>query len=62
MLQHPHYGTLCKQSKAGVGLVVALVPLEFLIAGVGLCQIVLARSLKGAVDGGRKKSGSPTPS
>lgn len=62
MTQEPHFGTLCRQSKAGVALVVALVPLELLVAFVTVCQVVLARGLRSEVDGGRRKGGSPTPS
>jgi hypothetical protein len=60
MMQEPHFGTLCRQSKAGVGLVVALVPLEVVVAFVAIVQVVLAKGLRGHVEGGRRKS--PTPS
>ncbi|KAL2202033.1 hypothetical protein CC79DRAFT_1326229 [Sarocladium strictum] len=62
MIQEPHFGTLCKQSRAGVGLVVALVPLEVVVAFVTVCQIVLAKTLRGNVEGARRKGGSPVPS
>lgn len=58
MLQEPHFGTLCRQSKAGIGMILALVPLELLIAFVALVQVVLAKGLRGHVDGRRK---SPSP-
>ena len=59
MLQEPYFGTLCRESKAGVALVVALVPLELTVAFVAVVQIVMAKGFKANFDGSRK---SPTPS
>lgn len=39
----PHFGTLCNQSQASVGLSVMLVPLEIIILGMAACQILLKR-------------------
>lgn len=62
MLQSPHFGTLCRQSEAAVGLIVALVVIELVLVGVTMVQVVLARGLRGHMEGGRRKGGSPTPS
>lgn len=62
MMQSPHFGTLCRQSEAAVGLVVALVIVELVLVGVTMIQVVLARRVRGQMEGGRRKGGSPTPS
>lgn len=41
----PHFGTLCKQSKAGLALSVLLVPLEAVVLAVAAYQSVLERQL-----------------
>jgi hypothetical protein len=43
MSMQPHFGTLCKQSQAGVVLSVLLVPLEAAILAVAGYQAVLER-------------------
>lgn len=43
MRTQPHFGTLCKQSQAGVVLTVLLVPLEAAILAVAAYQAVLER-------------------
>lgn len=45
MAAQPHFGTLCKQSKAGVALAVLLVPLEAAILAVAGYQAVLERQM-----------------
>ncbi|KAF7560026.1 hypothetical protein G7046_g4137 [Stylonectria norvegica] len=62
MTTKPHFGTLCKESKAGVGLSVFLVPLEAIILGVAGYQAVLERQLDTASQGSRRKAGSPAMS
>lgn len=64
MAQRPHFGTLCKQSQAGLYLSVLLVPIEAIILGAGVCQMMLEKRVSrasGAVQV-RRKSGSPAPS
>ncbi|KAL4725022.1 hypothetical protein ACLX1H_008469 [Fusarium chlamydosporum] len=43
MTVQPHFGTLCRQSKAGVGLAVMLVPVEAIILGLAAYQFVLEK-------------------
>jgi hypothetical protein len=43
MRSEPHFGTLCKQSHAGLGLSVAIVPLEAVVFGLAAYQMVLQR-------------------
>ncbi|EGR46496.1 uncharacterized protein TRIREDRAFT_65741 [Trichoderma reesei QM6a] len=43
MRTQPHFGTLCRQSEAGVALAVLLVPLEAAILAVAAYQVVLER-------------------
>ncbi|CAM1502863.1 Fc.00g076390.m01.CDS01 [Cosmosporella sp. VM-42] len=59
MMVQPHFGTLCKQSEAGVALAVLLVPLESIILGVAAYQAVLERQLDRATRGSERKAGSP---
>lgn len=64
MLTRPHFGTLCKQSKAGLYLSVLLIPVEAIILGAGAYQMILerntSRTSRAAQE--RRKSGSPVPS
>ncbi|KPM46304.1 hypothetical protein AK830_g356 [Neonectria ditissima] len=62
MMTQPHFGTLCKQSKAGLGLSVFLVPLEAIILGLAGYQTTLQRQLDQASSGPERKTGSPTMS
>ncbi|KAL0931681.1 uncharacterized protein CTRU02_212634 [Colletotrichum truncatum] len=64
MMTRPHFGTLCKQSKAGLYLSILLIPVEAIILGAGAYQIILEKNLSRAsgVVQGRRKSGSPAPS
>ncbi|KAH7144049.1 hypothetical protein EDB81DRAFT_760426 [Dactylonectria macrodidyma] len=62
MMTKPHFGTLCKQSKAGLGLSVFLVPLEAVILGVAGYQACLQRQLDQAARGPERKAGSPAMS
>jgi hypothetical protein len=61
MMTEPRFGTLCRQNEAGLALSVMLVPLELVLLCVTGYQLVLARGLKGEMQG-RRKGGSPTPS
>ncbi|KAF9871665.1 hypothetical protein CkaCkLH20_10863 [Colletotrichum karsti] len=64
MMTRPHFGTLCKQSKAGLYLSILLVPIEAIVLGAGAYQTILERNISrasGVVQGSRK-SGSPVPS
>ncbi|KAK2728777.1 hypothetical protein CKAH01_02827 [Colletotrichum kahawae] len=64
MVTRPHFGTLCKQSKAGLYMSILLIPIEAITLGAGAYQMVLERNISrasGAVQG-RRKSGSPVPS
>ncbi|KAH0495777.1 hypothetical protein TgHK011_009308 [Trichoderma gracile] len=45
MRTQPHFGTLCRQSEAGVALSVLLVPLEAAILAVAGYQVVLERQV-----------------
>ncbi|KAM0562617.1 hypothetical protein ACHAPJ_002307 [Fusarium lateritium] len=56
----PHFGTLCKQSRAGVGLSVMLVPVEAIILGLAAYQFVLERRFDMTVHGSGRKAGSPS--
>lgn len=49
MMSQPYFGTLCKQSKAGVALAIFLVPLQALIMGVAVFQLVVQKKLDGMV-------------
>ncbi|KZL83780.1 hypothetical protein CI238_08170 [Colletotrichum incanum] len=64
MVTRPHFGTLCKQSKAGLYLSVLLLPIEAIILGAGVYQMILQRndSRTRRVAQERRKSGSPVPS
>ncbi|KAF7546465.1 hypothetical protein G7Z17_g8407 [Cylindrodendrum hubeiense] len=62
MMTQPHFGTLCKQSKAGLGLAVFLVPLEVIILGVAGYQASLQRQVDQAAHGPERKTGSPAMS
>lgn len=41
MGSRPHFGTLCKQSKAGLALATLLVPLQIIVLGVAGFQVTL---------------------
>lgn len=45
MRAQPHFGTLCRQSEAGVALTVLLVPLEAAVLAVAGYQAVLERQV-----------------
>ncbi|KAH6890372.1 hypothetical protein B0T10DRAFT_317249 [Thelonectria olida] len=60
MTTQPHFGTLCKQSKAGLGLMVFLVPLQVIILGVAGYQTLLQRQLHHASRVPERKTG-PSP-
>ncbi|TDZ23976.1 hypothetical protein Cob_v002847 [Colletotrichum orbiculare MAFF 240422] len=64
MMSRPHFGTLCKQSKAGLYLSILLVPIETIILGAGGYQTILEMNLSrtAGVVQERRKSGSPAPS
>ncbi|KIL84759.1 hypothetical protein FAVG1_11987 [Fusarium avenaceum] len=55
----PHFGTLCKQSRAGVGLSVMLVPVEAIILGLAVYQFTLERRFNLNARGPGRKTGSP---
>ncbi|KAI9167375.1 hypothetical protein HJFPF1_03502 [Paramyrothecium foliicola] len=59
MRSEPHFGTLCKQSRAGLGLAVALVPLEAVILGLAAYQIILERKMDRTSTGRGQKAASP---
>ncbi|TDZ27133.1 hypothetical protein C8035_v011932 [Colletotrichum spinosum] len=64
MMSRPHFGTLCKQSKAGLYLSILMVPIETIILGAGGYQTILEMNLSrtAGVVQERRKSGSPAPS
>ncbi|GKT53347.1 hypothetical protein ColTof4_05528 [Colletotrichum tofieldiae] len=64
MVTRPHFGTLCKQSKAGLYLSVLLLPIEAIVLGAGVYQMILQRNVSrtSRVVQERRKSGSPVPS
>ena len=59
MTMQPHFGTLCRQSKASVGLAVMLVPVEAIILGLAAYQFVLEKRSSMTSDGRGRKAGSP---
>jgi hypothetical protein len=59
MLKRPQFGTLCKQSQAGLTLAVFLIPLEAIILGVALYEFSVERRVN-ATGCSRKSSSSPT--
>ncbi|KAF4452651.1 hypothetical protein FALBO_16142 [Fusarium albosuccineum] len=59
MTTQPHFGTLCKQSWAGVVLSVMLVPVEAIILGLAAYQFSLERRVNLATRGPGRKAGSP---
>ncbi|GKU02469.1 hypothetical protein FLAG1_02196 [Fusarium langsethiae] len=59
MTVQPHFGTLCKQSKASVGLAVMLVPVEAIILGLAAYQFVLEKRFSMTSHGSGRKAGSP---
>lgn len=62
MMTQPHFGTLCKQSKAGLGLSVFLVPLQAIILGMAGYQASIQRQVDQAAHGPERKTGSPAMS
>ncbi|TDZ27596.1 hypothetical protein CTRI78_v012241 [Colletotrichum trifolii] len=64
MMSRPHFGTLCKQSKAGLYLSILMVPIQTIILGAGGYQTMLEMNLSrtAGVVQERRKSGSPAPS
>lgn len=64
MMTRPHFGTLCKQSKAGLYLSILLIPIEAIIVGMGGYQMMLewniSKSNRVVLE--QRKSGSPVPS
>ena len=58
MNSRPHFGTLCRQSRAAVDLSIILVPVQVVVLGMAGWQIGLARAVRDIL--GRKES--PTPS
>ncbi|KAL0776875.1 hypothetical protein CaCOL14_006393 [Colletotrichum acutatum] len=64
MMTRPHFGTLCKQSKAGLYLSILLIPIEAIIVGMGGYQMMLERTISktNRVVLEQRKSGSPVPS
>ncbi|TEA19269.1 hypothetical protein C8034_v000717 [Colletotrichum sidae] len=64
MMSRPHFGTLCKQSKAGLYLSILMVPIQTIILGAGGYQTILEMNLSrtAGVVQERRKSGSPAPS
>ncbi|KAF4783561.1 hypothetical protein HER10_EVM0011318 [Colletotrichum scovillei] len=64
MMTRPHFGTLCKQSKAGLYLSILLIPIEAIIVGMGGYQMMLERNMSKSnrVVLEQRKSGSPAPS
>ncbi|KAF4983883.1 hypothetical protein FZEAL_824 [Fusarium zealandicum] len=62
MTTQPHFGTLCKQSRAGVALSVLLVPLEAIILGLAAYQFILERQVGLATRGPGPKTGRPAMS
>ncbi|RKK57844.1 hypothetical protein BFJ68_g1125 [Fusarium oxysporum] len=55
----PHFGTLCKQSRAGVALSVMLVPVEAIILGLAAYQFTLEKRFDLGARGPSRKAGSP---
>lgn len=45
MGSRPHFGTLCKESKAGLALATLLVPLQIIVLGVACFQVTLDRKV-----------------
>ncbi|KAI5459991.1 hypothetical protein BGZ63DRAFT_262702 [Mariannaea sp. PMI_226] len=60
MITQPHFGTLCKQSQAGLGLAVFLLPLEAIILGMASYQALLQRQLSKATRAPEPKTGPPS--
>lgn len=61
MDSRPHFGALCRQSRAGVHLSTVLVPLQVLVVGIAGWQAGVARGVRGGLGVGSRK-GSPQPS
>lgn len=45
MTMRPHFGTLCKQTQAGIGLAVALVPLQVITLGVSVGELIVLKAV-----------------
>ncbi|PKS10322.1 hypothetical protein jhhlp_002073 [Lomentospora prolificans] len=58
MTMRPHFGTLCKQSQAGLGLSVALVPLQIIILGVSIGELIVLKAVN-AMGAPSRKTPSP---
>jgi len=58
MTMRPHFGTLCRQSQAGIGLAVALVPIQVIILGVAAGELVALKAVN-AVGVPSRKTASP---
>jgi hypothetical protein len=59
MRTEPHFGTLCKQSRAGLGLAVAIVPLEAVVLGLAAYQMILERNIESTSASRSRKAASP---
>ena len=62
MLSRPHFGTLCKQSQAGLTLSVFLVPLEVIVLGVALYELGVRRHANSVGFSATRRKGSPAGS
>ena len=57
MTQQPHFGTLCRQSKAGLYLAVLLIPIEGIVFAIAAFQFSVEKSASSLGRG--RKSASP---
>jgi hypothetical protein len=65
MLTRPHWGTLCKESKAGLYLSILLIPIEAITFAIASYQAGVERNVNSLGQGRRSKAshrGSPSPS
>ncbi|POR37189.1 Uncharacterized protein TPAR_02669 [Tolypocladium paradoxum] len=62
MTAHPHFGTLCRQSEAGLILAVLVVPLELFVLAAACFQVFLERKVSAVSRMHGGKRGSPAMS
>lgn len=58
MNNRPHFGTLCRQSRAAVYLSIVLVPLQVVVLGMAGWQVGVGRVVRGII--GNKASPPPS--
>lgn len=61
MTMSPHFGSLCREARAGLYLSILLIPLEALVVGVAGWQFAVERQTPPTYGFTAQKAGSPAP-